>query len=134
MFQNESRLLVADNSGAKEVLIISNQRSRIGDVVTVTIKESKPNKFTKKVEKVVKALIITSKRGFWRKNGSFISFSENYAILLERKKKEELKLKLNKKERKVKPRLLGTRILVPVLREFGDWGWKEVLSLTKQVI
>ena len=72
MFQNESRLLVADNSGAKEVLIISNQRSRIGDVVTVTIKESKPNKFTKKAEKVVKALIITSKRGLWRKNGSFI--------------------------------------------------------------
>ena len=47
MFQNESRLLVADNSGAEEVLIISNQRSRIGDLVVATVKKAKPNKFTR---------------------------------------------------------------------------------------
>ena len=88
MFQNESVLLVADNSGAKEVLIISNYRSRIGDLVTATVKKADPNKFTKKEEKIVKALIITSKKGFQRADGSFIRFSKNYAVLFKRKKQE----------------------------------------------
>ena len=116
MFQNESVLLVADNSGAKEILVISNQQSRIGDLVTATVKKAHPNKFTKKEEKIVRALIITSKKGFRRANGSFISFSKNYAILFKWKKKDkETNLK-----RKEKPEPLGTRILVPVLREFEE--------------
>ena len=114
MFQNESVLLVADNSGAKEVLIISNYRSRIGDLVTATVKKADPNKFTKKEEKIVKALIITSKKGFQRADGSFISFSKNYAVLFKRKKQEP------NLKRKEKLELLGTRILVPVLREFEE--------------
>jgi large subunit ribosomal protein L14 len=116
MFQNESVLLVADNSGAKEVLVISNYRSRIGDLVTATVKKAEPNKFTKKEEKIVRALIITSKKGFQRADGSFISFSKNYAVLFKRKKKEKGTIL----KRKEKPELLGTRILVPVLREFEE--------------
>src|SRR6266480_1749386 len=87
MFQNESRLLVADNYGAKELLVIrclggSKRRySRIGDVVVATVKKVKPNMGIKKGEKVL-ALVVTSKKGFRRNNNSFIRFSENYAVLL----------------------------------------------------
>src|SRR3954464_7183462 len=109
MFQNESRLLVADNSGAKELLIIrclggSNcQFSYIGDLVIATVKKADPNANVKKGQ-VVTALIITSKKGFQRQNGNFVSFSKNYAVLI---KKEDRQL-------------IGTRILVPILREFED--------------
>lgn len=118
MFQNESVLLVADNSGAKEILVISNRRSRIGDLVTATVKKAESNKFTKKEEKIVRALIITSKKGFRRADGSFISFSKNYAVLFKRKRKEKEGGVILK--RKEKPEPLGTRILVPVLREFKE--------------
>lgn len=109
MFQNESRLLVADNSGAKELLIIrclggSNRRySRIGDLVVATVKKAKPHMNVKKGQKVV-ALIITSKKGFSRVNGNFVSFSENYAVLV---KKEDRQL-------------IGTSVSVPILREFEN--------------
>lgn len=100
MFQNESRLLVADNSGAKELLIIrclggSNRRySHIGDLVIATIKKVDPKSSNAKsgvIKKgqIVKALIITSKKGFRRISGSHISFSENYAVLV---KKEDQQL------------------------------------------
>jgi large subunit ribosomal protein L14 len=123
MFQNESRLLVADNSGAKELLIIrclggSNRRySRIGDLVTATVKKAKPHMNIKKGQKVV-ALIITSRKGFSRANGNFISFSENYAVLV---KKEDRQL-------------IGTSVSAPILREFENWGYKKLLSLAKEVV
>ena len=109
MFQNESRLLVADNSGAKELLIIrclggSNRKfSRIGDRVIATVKKADPHANIKKGQ-IVMALIITSKKGIHRVNGNFVSFSKNYAVLV---KKED-------------QQLIGTRILVPVLREFEE--------------
>ena len=124
MFQNESRLLVADNSGAKELLIIrclggSNRKfSRIGDRVIAAVKKADPHAANIKKGQVVMALIITSKKGIHRTNGNFVSFSKNYAVLV---KKED-------------QQLIGTRILVPVLREFEEWGYKKLLSLTKEVI
>jgi large subunit ribosomal protein L14 len=124
MFQNESRLLVADNYGAEELLIIrclggSNRRySRIGDIVVATVKKVKPNMGIDKGE-VVLAIVVTSKKGFRRDNGSFIRFSENYAVLL-------------KEEDRRQPR--GTLISVPILREFENWGYKKLLSLTREVI
>lgn len=109
MFQNESRLLVADNSGAKELLIIGSlgstrRYSRIGDLVAATVKKVKPNMGIDKGEKVI-ALIITSKKGFRRANGNYVSFSKNCAVLV-------------KKEDPKQPR--STLITAPVLREFGD--------------
>ena len=124
MFQNESRLLVADNYGAIEILVIrclggSNRKySRIGDLVEATVKKVKPNMGIEKGEKVL-ALVVTSKKGFRRRNGSFIKFSKNYAILLKGKEDRQ-------------PR--GTLISVPILREFGEWGYKKLLSLTREVI
>lgn len=123
MFQNESRLLVADNSGAKELLIIrclggSNRKfSYVGDCVVATVKKADPHSDIKQGQ-IVMALIVTSKKRFQRLNGSFVSFSKNYAVLI---KKEDKKL-------------IGTRILVPILREFEEWGYKKLLSLTKEVI
>jgi len=115
MFQNESRLLIADNSGAKEILVIrclgglgelgggsNHKTSDIGKLVIATVKKALPHANIKKGQ-VVKALIITSKKGFARPEG-FIKFSKNYAILL---KKEDNKP-------------IGTNISVPLLREFGQ--------------
>ncbi|RHZ37108.1 uL14 family ribosomal protein [endosymbiont GvMRE of Glomus versiforme] len=123
MFQNESRLLIADNSGAKELLIIrclggSNRKfSKIGDRVIATVKKAKPLGNAGKGD-IVMALIIASKKGLGRSNGSFINFSKNYAILI---KKEERRKK--DKGQPFKP--IGTVISVPVLREFKEWGYSE---------
>ncbi|CAJ0642420.1 16578_t:CDS:1 [Entrophospora sp. SA101] len=107
MFQNESRLLVADNSGAKELLIIGgfkNESKKIGNRVVAVVKKADPHATNIKKGQIVMALIITSKKGFHRANGNFVSFSKNYAVLV---KKED-------------QQLIGTRILVPVLREFEE--------------
>jgi large subunit ribosomal protein L14 len=118
MFQNESRLLVVDNSGAKELLVIrclggSNRKfSRIGDRVIATVKKAKPHGNTEKGE-IVMALIIASKKGLYRPNSSFINFSKNCAILI---RKEERR----KKDKGQPFRPIGTVISVPVLREFKE--------------
>ncbi len=104
MIQQESRLLVADNSGAKEVLVIKvlggtrRRYANIGDIVTVTVKKAQPAGVVKKGE-VVKAVIVRTKQGLRRKDGSLIKFDENAAVII----KEDLN-----------PR--GTRIFGPVAR------------------
>ena len=124
MLQNESILQVADNSGAKELLVIrclggSNRRySRIGDLVIATVKKSEPNKFVKKEERIVKALVITTRRYFHRQNNTWIRFSKNYAVLVKEDGKE----------------LIGTRMFVPLLTEFEQWGYKNLLSLAPEVL
>ncbi|CAH1756012.1 2060_t:CDS:2 [Entrophospora sp. SA101] len=96
-----------DNSGAKELLIIrclggSNRKfSHIGDRVIATVKKVDPHASNIKKGQIVTALIITSKKGFHRTNGNFVGFSKNYAVLI---KKED-------------QQLIGTRILVPILRD-----------------
>jgi large subunit ribosomal protein L14 len=114
MLQNESILLVADNSGAKELLVIrclggSNRRySRIGDLVIASVKNATPDspysKSKKDRIKVVMALVVTTRRCFRRQNNTWIKFSKNYAILVKKENKEPV----------------GTRVFVPLLAEFDQ--------------
>ena len=87
MIQNESRLKVADNTGAKEVLVIRNlggsnrKTSSIGDVVVATVKQAAPNGTVKKGE-VVKAVIVRTKYAVGRENGSYIKFDDNACVII----------------------------------------------------
>jgi large subunit ribosomal protein L14 len=122
MIQQESRLLVADNSGAKEVLVIKvlggtrRRYANIVDVVVVTVKKAQPAGMVKKGE-VLKAVIVRTKHGLRRKDGSLIKFDENAAVII----KEDLN-----------PR--GTRIFGPVARELRDKNFMKIVSLAPEVL
>lgn len=121
MIQRESRLNVTDNSGAREILVIqvmggSKRRyGTIGDVVTATVKKAVPNSNVKKGS-VVKAVIVRTKKEFKRDDGSYISFDDNAAVILDREAKNPL----------------GTRIFGPVARELRDRGFSRILSLAPE--
>ena len=120
MIQNESRLKVADNTGAKEVLVIRNlggsnrKTSSIGDVVVATVKQAAPN--VKKGE-VVKAVIVRTKYAVGRENGSYIKFDDNACVIIRDDKS---------------PR--GTRIFGPVARELRDADFMKIVSLAPEVL
>lgn len=122
MIQQESRLMVADNSGAKEVLVIkvlggSKRRyANIGDIVTVTVKRATPSGMVKKGD-VLQAVIVRTKHGLRRKDGSLIKFDENAAVII----KEDLN-----------PR--GTRIFGPVARELREKNFMKIVSLAPEVL
>ena len=122
MIQNESRCKVADNSGAKEVLVIralggSHRRyAYIGDIVVCTVKSATPNGQVKKGE-VVKAVVVRSVRGVRRDSGTYIKFDDNAVVIL----KEDNT-----------PR--GTRIFGPVARELRDRGYMKIVSLAPEVL
>ena len=122
MIQQESRLRVADNSGAREILVIrplggSVRRSAgIGDIVVATVKEAVPGGNVKEGE-VVKAVIVRATKETRRPDGSYISFGENAAVLIK-----------NDSE----PR--GTRIFGPVARELRDKRFMKIVSLAPEVI
>ena len=122
MIQNESRLKVADNTGAKEVLVIRNlggsnrKFSNIGDVVVATVKQAAPNGTVKKGE-VVKAVIVRTAFGVRREDGTYIRFDENAAVIIRDDKN---------------PR--GTRIFGPVARELRDKDYLKILSLAPEVL
>ena len=122
MIQNESRLKVADNSGAKEVLVIRNlggsnrKFSNIGDVVVATVKQATPGGTVKKGE-VVKAVIVRTKYGVNRDNGSYIKFDDNACVII----KDDNS-----------PR--GTRIFGPVARELRDADFMKIVSLAPEVL
>jgi large subunit ribosomal protein L14 len=122
MIQPESRLKVADNSGARELLVIrvlggSKVKSgNIGDVVVATVKKAIPNSNTPK-GKVVKAVIVRSKKGLRRPDGSYVKFDENAAVLIKDDKT---------------PR--GTRIFGPVARELREKDYMKILSLAPEVL
>ena len=122
MIQQESRLNVADNSGAREVLVIKvlggtgRRYANIGDVVTVTVKKSAPGAGVKKGD-VVKAVIVRTKTGLRRKDGSYIKFDDNAVVIL----KEDLN-----------PR--GTRIFGPVARELRESNFMKIISLAPEVL
>ena len=122
MIQTESRLKVADNSGAREVLTIrvlggSNRKTaNIGDVIVATVKQATPGGVVKKGD-VVKAVIVRSKSGARRKDGSYIKFDEN-ACVISRDDKS--------------PR--GTRIFGPVARELRDNNYMKIVSLAPEVL
>ena len=122
MIQTESRLKVADNSGAREVLTIrvlggSNRKTaNIGDVIVATVKQATPGGVVKKGD-VVKAVIVRYKSGARRKDGSYIKFDENACVIIRDDKS---------------PR--GTRIFGPVARELRDNNYMKIVSLAPEVL
>ena len=122
MIQNESRLKVADNSGARELLVIrvlggsKRKTGNIGDIVVCTVKQATPGGVVKKGD-VVKAVIVRTKSGARREDGSYIKFDENAAVIIREDKT---------------PR--GTRIFGPVARELRDGGFMKIVSLAPEVL
>ncbi len=122
MIQNESRLKVADNTGAREILCIrvhggSKRRyAFVGDVITATVKQATPNGSVKKGE-VVKAVVVRTKKTYGRPDGTAISFDENAAVIIDGNNN---------------PR--GTRIFGPVARELRDRSFMKIVSLAPEVL
>lgn len=122
MIQQETRLLVADNSGAKEILCIrvlggSRKRyARVGDIIVATVKQAAPNGTVKK-KTVVKAVIVRTRNQIRRKDGSTIKFDDNAAVIVGDDKQ---------------PR--ATRIFGPVPRELRDQGYSKIVSLAPEVL
>ena len=122
MIQNESRMKVADNSGAREILVIrvlggSFVRSgNIADVVVGTVKKAIPNSNVKK-GKVVKAVIVRTVKGVERPDGSHIKFDDNACVLIKDDKSP-----------------VGTRVLGPVARELRDKDFMKIVSLAPEVL
>lgn len=122
MVLEQTRLVVADNSGAKEVGLIRNiggsvkKTSNIGDIIVCSVKKALPNGMVKEGQ-VVKAVIVRSKYGVKRKDGSHIKFDDNAVIII----KED-----------GTPR--GTRVFGPVARELREKGYLKIVSLAPEVI
>jgi large subunit ribosomal protein L14 len=123
MIQQESRLKVADNSGARELLVIRvlggtrRRYASVGDTVVATIKSAVPNSGAKKSE-VVRAVVVRTAKEFRRQDGSQIRFDDNAAVLLDGET--------------LNPR--GTRIFGPVARELRSRGYLKILSLALEVL
>lgn len=122
MIQQESRLHVADNSGAKEILcirVLGGTRRRyahVGDVIVATVKQASPNGTVKK-KTVVRAVVVRTKNVIRRKDGSSIRFDDNAAVIIGDDKNPK-----------------GTRIFGPVPRELRDQGYAKIISLAPEVL
>lgn len=122
MIQQESRLVVADNSGAKEILCIrvlggtKRRYARVGDVIVATVKDANPTGATKK-KSVVKAVIVRTVDQIQRPDGSTISFDENAAVIINDDKTPK-----------------ATRVFGPVPRELRDLGYTKIISLAPEVL
>jgi large subunit ribosomal protein L14 len=122
MLMQESRLKVADNSGARELLVIrvmggSKVRyANIGDIVVGTVKKAIPNSNIKK-GKVVKAVVVRTVQGVRRADGSYIKFDDNACVLIKDDKSP-----------------VGTRVLGPVARELRDKDYMKIISLAPEVL
>lgn len=122
MIQQETRLNVADNTGAKELLCIRvlggsyRRYANIGDVIVAAVKDASPGGVVKKGD-VVKAVVVRSKKGLRRPDGSYIRFDENAAVVIKEDKS---------------PR--GTRIFGPVARELREKDFMKIISLAPEVI
>ena len=122
MITNESRLNVADNTGAKELLVIrclggsKRRRANIGDIIVCAVKSAAPGGTVKKGD-VVKAVIVRTRYGIRRDNGSYIKFDDNAAVII----KDDNT-----------PR--GTRIFGPVARELRDKDFMKIVSLAPEVL
>lgn len=122
MVQQESRLKIADNSGAREILVIKvlggtgRKYASIGDVVVATVKLASPGGQVKKGE-IIKAVVVRTVKEVRRKGGSYIKFDDNAAVVL----KDDNS-----------PR--GTRIFGPVARELRDSGYMKIVSLAPEVL
>lgn len=123
MIQQETRLTVADNTGARELLVIHIQggsrrkTGRVGDVVVATVKSATPQGTVKKSE-IVKAVIVRTSKEYRREDGSYIRFDDNAAVILDTEGEN--------------PR--GTRIFGPVARELREKGFMKIVSLAPEVL
>jgi large subunit ribosomal protein L14 len=122
VIQNETRLRVADNTGAREILCIrvkGGSRRRyayVGDIITATVKTATPQGTVKKGE-VVTAVVVRTKKSYGRDDGTYIAFDENAAVII---------------DAQGSPR--GTRIFGPVARELRDGGFMRIVSLAPEVL
>lgn len=122
MIQHESRLKVADNSGARELLVIKilggskRKTGNIGDIVVAAVKQATPGGVVKKGD-VVKAVVVRTKHGIHRKDGSYIKFDENAAVLINNDKSPK-----------------GTRIFGPIARELRGDDFMKIVSLAPEVL
>ena len=122
MIQNETRLNVADNTGARELLVIrclggSNRKTaNIGDIVVCSVKEAIPGGAVKKGQ-VVKAVVVRTTYGISRENGSYIKFDDNAAVIIKEDNTPT-----------------GTRIFGPVARELRDKDFMKIISLAPEVL
>ncbi|MEB3285088.1 MAG: 50S ribosomal protein L14 [Candidatus Sericytochromatia bacterium] len=122
MIQQQSRLTVADNTGARELMCIrvvgggNRTFANIGDVIVAVVKDAIPNMPVKKSD-VVKAVVVRSRKGVRRADGSYIKFDENAAVII------------NKDNN---PR--GTRVFGPIARELRDKNFMKIISLAPEVI
>ena len=121
MIQAETRLRAADNSGAKTIecfKVLGGSRRRyasIGDIIVCSVKTAEPRGLVKKGDKV-RAVIVRQKKSFRRKDGSYIRFDENAAVILDGKEPK------------------GTRIFGPVTRELREKGYAKIVSLAPEVL
>lgn len=122
MIQQETRLKVADNTGAKELLCIrvlggsGRKYANIGDVIIASVKSATPGGVVKK-GKVVKAVVVRTTQGIKRKDGSYLKFDENAAVIIKDDKTPT-----------------GTRIFGPVARELRDKQYMKIISLAPEVL
>ncbi|MDR1293046.1 MAG: 50S ribosomal protein L14 [Clostridiales Family XIII bacterium] len=122
MIQNETRIKVADNSGAKELLVIrilggtSRRYANIGDIVVCAVKDATPGGVVKKSE-VVRVVIVRTKTGARRLDGSYVKFDQNAGVIIKEDKTP-----------------VGTRIFGPVARELREKGFMKIVSLAPEVL
>jgi len=122
MIQQETRLRVADNTGAREILCIrvmggsTRRYAKVGDIIVATVKQAMPTGAVKKGE-VVRAVVVRTKKEYGRADGSYIRFDENAAVILDEQKNPK-----------------GTRIFGPVARELRDKGFMRIVSLAPEVL
>ena len=122
MIQQESRLVVADNSGARELLCIRvlggtrRRYARVGDIIVASVKNANPSGNTKK-KSVVKAVVVRTRDAIRRKDGSTIRFDDNAAVIIDDNKEPK-----------------ATRIFGPVPRELRDLGYSKIISLAPEVL
>lgn len=122
MIQTESRLKVADNSGAKELLVIrvlggtNKKYATVGDIVVCSVKSATPGGVVKKGE-VVKAVVVRTKQSVRREDGTYINFDDNAAVIIKEDKNP-----------------VGTRIFGPVTRELRRGNFMKIISLAPEVL
>jgi large subunit ribosomal protein L14 len=122
MIQDESRLKVADNTGAKIVQCIKvlggskRKYARIGDIITVSVKEAAPRGIVKK-KSIQQAVIVRQRKEMGRKDGSYIRFDENAVVIVGQDKQPK-----------------GTRVFGPVGRELRERGYQKIISLAPEVL
>lgn len=122
MIQQETRLKVTDNSGAKEILCIrvlggtKRRYAHVGDVIVATVKTANPTGVVKR-KSVVKAVVVRTRKSIHRKDGSTIAFDDNAAVIIGDDKNPK-----------------GTRVFGPVPRELRDMGYAKIISLAPEVL